>query len=58
VNKNTGKRTMSSHDRNTFLMMIMFTGLVILNFFAVITGTADALYEPVTDLLRPILLLR
>ncbi len=39
-------------------MMIMFTGLVILNFFAVITGTADALYEPVTDLLRPILLLR
>lgn len=58
MNKNTGKRTMSSHDRNTFLMMIMFTGLVILNFFAVITGTADALYEPVTDLLRPILLLR
>ena len=54
----TGKRTMSSHDKNTFLMMVMFTGLVVLNFFAVITGNADALYEPVTDWLRPILLLR
>lgn len=49
---------MSSHDKNTILMMIMFTGLVTLNFFAVITGTADVFYEPVTELLRPILLQR
>ena len=58
MKKETGKHTMSSHDRNTFLMMTIFAGLVILNFFAVITGSADALYEPVTDWLRPLLLTR
>ena len=58
MKKHKGKSTMSSHDKNTILMMIMFTGLVTLNFFAVITGTADVFYEPVTELLRPILLQR
>jgi len=58
VKKHTGKRTMGSHDKNTFVMMTIFTGIVVLNFFAVITGTADTIYEPVTDWLRPILLLR
>ena len=58
MKKRTGKQTMSSHDKNIFLMMVMFTGLVTLNFFAVITGTADVIYEPVTEWLKPLLLAR
>ncbi len=47
---------MSSHQKHLTLMTVMFTVLVSLNFFAVITGKADAVYGPLTEWLKPIIL--
>ena len=49
---------MSSHDKNLLLMMFFAAALVSLNFFAVVTGLADAYYEELTELLKPVLLNR
>ncbi len=45
---------MNTHDRNLVLMILLSTGLISLNFFAVITGAADSYYDQLTDLLMPI----
>ena len=47
---------MSTHDKNLVLMISAATALVSLNFFAVITGAADAYYDQLTELLRPLLM--
>ena len=49
---------MNTHDRNLVLMMFMAAVLVSLNFFAVITGAADGYYGQLTELLRPLILMR
>ena len=46
---------MSTHDRNLIMMILAATGLVSLNFLAVITGAADGYYDHLTELLRPLL---
>ena len=46
---------MTSHDRNLIMMILAATGLISLNFLAVITGAADGYYDQLTELLRPIL---
>jgi hypothetical protein len=47
---------MSTHDRNLVFMMFIAAAFISLNFFAVITGAADALYEQFTLFLKPVLL--
>lgn len=49
---------MSTHDRHLALMIMLSTGLISLNFFAVITGAADSFYDQLTNLLEPLLLNR
>ena len=46
---------MSSHDRNLVMVILAATGLVSLNFLAVITGAADGYYEQLSELLGPLL---
>ena len=45
---------MSAHDRNLIIMILVAAGLVSLNFFAIISGAAEAFYEPLTNLLQPL----
>jgi len=47
---------MSTHNRNLVFMMLMAAAIVSLNFFAVITGAADGLYDQFTQFLKPFLL--
>jgi len=47
---------MSTHNRNLVFMMLMAAAIVSLNFFAVITGAADGLYDQFTQFLKPLLL--
>ena len=54
--KQNRRKRMSTHQKNLALMTVMFTTLVTLNFFAVITGNADVIYEPLTEWLKPIML--
>ena len=45
---------MSTHDRHLVMMILAATGLVSLNFLAVITGAADGYYDQLTELLEPV----
>ncbi len=47
---------MNTHDRNLLLMMSTAAALVSLNFFAVITGAVDGVYDQFTEFLKPVLL--
>jgi hypothetical protein len=49
---------MSTHERHLVLMTMLSTGLISLNFIAVITGVADGFYDTLTELLEPLLLNR
>ncbi len=49
---------MNTHDRNLVLMMFMAAALVSLNIFAVTTGAADGFYDQLTELLKPLILMR
>lgn len=49
---------MTTYERHLVWMIMLSTGLISLNFIAVITGAADSFYETVTELLEPLLLNR
>lgn len=49
---------MSSHDKNLLLVTALATSMVTVNFFAVITGNADALYAPINDMLQALMMAR
>ena len=49
---------MSTHDKHLLCTIMLLTGLVSLNFIAVITGAADSFYEQLTELLEPLLINR
>ena len=49
---------MSTHDKNLLMIILTATGLISLNFLAVITGVADGYYDQLTELLKPLLLNR
>ena len=49
---------MSTHEKHLVLMIMLSTGLISLNFIAVITGAADSFYDTLTQLLEPLLLNR